>query len=90
MVAPHGINSDFDSLSQDTLSLSFVALFLLVLDGDDQLALVEAASRAYAVRDVESSTLGALGKPGKLQTLPIRPAAVSSGCCVMFFWICHS
>src|ERR1017187_1991369 len=79
----------FSAIRLEESALTRVALFLFLLDGDDQLALVEPAARAHAVRDMQGSALGALGEPGKHEPLPVGPAAVSTGCAVMFFWISH-
>jgi len=85
MVPTHGVYSDPDPLSQVRLSLTFVAFFLFFRDRDDQLALIKAASRAYAVRNMLGPALGTLRQPRKLQALPVSASRVASCGGMMFF-----
>src|ERR1700687_4207648 len=89
VISTHGINSDTGTLRQRRLAPTLVAFFLLLCDGDDKLAFVEAAARAHAVRDMKRSTLRALGEPRQREALPIGASGVAPRGGMMFFWISH-
>ena len=66
MVSAHGIHGDPNALSQARSALTFVAFFLFLNNGDNELSFIKTATRAHTVRNVLRSALGAFGKPWKL------------------------
>jgi len=72
MISPHGVYSDSNALRQERLSLTFVALFLLLGHGDHELAFIKAAPGANPMRNMGRSTLRAFGEAGKFQAFPVR------------------
>jgi hypothetical protein len=71
------------------LGLSFFAFFLFRFDGENELAIVEPAARADAMRHVLGSALRALGHAGKSQPFPLSATFIATGGCMMLLWICH-